>query len=377
MGADCDYAGFLRTAREMLPEFGAAGAEAVVQALGEELTGLTIPREVTQDPTGYVATFNSVYTGQAGNPLTRDRKPVGPNMGRPQPAPARINRRARDPRLAQQAAMSNEEIVKRTLLVNPEYHEDLLALLEVFARKKLLNADMQRHLKNCASGQKPPEIKPLADRVKAILGLGAASPDASVLELLTALENSGDRNASAKLKQRLDESSPTYSEVKPDLAEIWKRVGSDNRLVAEAAAAQMENAFWRAPTSECLRWLGQGDAQLNKLIWRLVEQRIQRAAAEAPERLAQYRDSALAILQEGEEPLAVRRAALELLLRLKDRQSAPAVVDVLPQLPRELWPAVGRTLRELTGEDFGPREGDGLVEMKVSHERWQRWLKKK
>ena len=46
MGANCDYAGFRTAALEVLPTFDDIGAEMVAQAVGQELTGITMPREV-------------------------------------------------------------------------------------------------------------------------------------------------------------------------------------------------------------------------------------------------------------------------------------------------------------------------------------------
>jgi len=59
---------------------------------------------------------------------------------------------------------------------------------------------------------------------------------------------------------------------------------------------------------------------------------------------------------------------------LKEIWLAPIVATLL-ELPRELCPRAGEVLRNLTGQDFGPGEGDTLVEIYRIVGKWQEWLK--
>jgi hypothetical protein len=72
--------------------------------------------------------------------------------------------------------------------------------------------------------------------------------------------------------------------------------------------------------------------------------------------------------------MGARQAALELLARLKHLPAAGALIDLLPRLPRELWPAAGRTLEQITGQRFGPQAGDGAAEVSVAAKKWRAWL---
>ncbi len=64
----------------------------------------------------------------------------------------------------------------------------------------------------------------------------------------------------------------------------------------------------------------------------------------------------------------------QLLGKLKDRKLVETLVDLLPELPRGVRPSVGDALKTITGEDFGPREGDGVAELTVALKKWRTWL---
>jgi hypothetical protein len=74
---------------------------------------------------------------------------------------------------------------------------------------------------------------------------------------------------------------------------------------------------------------------------------------------------------------ASKTAALELLARLDDSQAVSPLVKLLPTMPQDVWPAAGQALHRLTGEDFGPHDGDGPVEVFTTIKRWRAWLKER
>lgn len=349
MGPKCDYPGFRQAALDGLRAFGSVGAEAVVQAAGQELTAVTIPREVTRNPVGYANTFNSVYRGRQNDPLTRDRKTI--------PNPKN---------------MTPEQLVQKTLLMNPTYHQDLLDLLVSFKEKGLITTKMEKHLEVCAAGQKDKEVKPLAEAVAAIFN--AYTPErlrtSSVIDLLVMFAKS-EGAANVRVGDELSSRSPRYSEVKEDIQRIWQFTKSDTRKIAAAANSQMENAFQRAPISHCLYWIGQGDDKLSDLIWAQLDVRIKRAASD---RKAAYHESALLVLAHKEANNETRRASLQLIQKVGQKDTVKRIVQMLPTLPRNIWPACGSTLKKLTGEDFGPREGDGLAEVVTITRKWRNWI---
>jgi hypothetical protein len=196
-------------------------------------------------------------------------------------------------------------------------------------------------------------------------------PAASVTELLGTMEEVSDaalkRSAAAELAKR----SPTYASVSKELPSLVTFSRSADATVAKAAEGQLANAFQRAPMTHCLYWLGQKNSALNSIIWQQVDTRIARADAE---RRASYSQAALTAIGHKEASLETKKAGLQLLERMQDQDGARAVVDLLPQLPRDLWPAVGTSLEKITGQRFGPKTGDGAAEVTVSVKKWRDWF---
>lgn len=190
---------------------------------------------------------------------------------------------------------------------------------------------------------------------------------AQLIELVdTAPERSRRDAAAAELKKR----RPTYADVQDHLSVLARLAADGNPTVAAAARTQLVNAFQRAPISHCLHWLGQVDEQLQGLIWEQIDGRIARADAA---RRDEYRKVAAAVLRGNAFSLTCRGAAIELLARLKGKAAAGELIDQLIDLPSELWPPAGQALRRLTGEDFGPRPGDGIAQVVEAEKRWRAW----
>jgi hypothetical protein len=192
-----------------------------------------------------------------------------------------------------------------------------------------------------------------------------------VLGLLDVLAQETDAKRREPIVAALEKASPKYADVKEQIGEILAHAASEDRDVARLAKAQITNAFARAPMSDTLVALGSATPDQAALIWDLVEQRIARADAA---RLASYRDSAVQILSNRGSPEGAQRASLELLGRLKDRQAVAPLVDQLTQLPRTLWPLAGETLASMTGENHGPKPGDGVAEVVAAAKKWRKWV---
>ena len=196
-------------------------------------------------------------------------------------------------------------------------------------------------------------------------------PRAGIADLLqlVAVERGSriGRPAAAELHRR----SPKYAEVKDELQAIIGFMNSSDPKVAQEAQRQVANAFQRAPMSQCLAWLGRADANLKELIFRQIDGRIARAD---PRRRAGYLRTALDTLQSESVLTAERTAALALIERLKDPSAVGSLIDLLPKLPRDVWPDVGDTLRRQTGQSFGPRAGEGAAELSSALKQWRAWL---
>jgi hypothetical protein len=195
---------------------------------------------------------------------------------------------------------------------------------------------------------------------------------ANPLELLEALQSLTDPALRGAAIEALSQKSPRYADVKQDLAKIWQLASSRDAQVAAGAREQAVNAFLRAPIPECLDWFAKADDGLEQLIWQQIDDRISRA--DGPRR-AGYRDAALETLGDNGAAAASRIAAIDLLGKLGDRQAAGPVIELLLPLPQELRPRAGKLLKDLTGQNFGPRVGDGTDDVTVAVKKWRAWWK--
>jgi len=287
------------------------------------------------------------------------------------------------------------------MTIRAGYHDDLLDVLTAGVLDGHMSSQELQDLKDSTQGVKDPTQQALADRVRraispdemdlASLAEWAANfsgdarlkteisqalrkrlAEASILELLRAREAIADRAVCRQVESELSGRTPTYAELKDQVKDIWQLTGSADRQVATAARSHLAVAFQRAPIAHCLYWLGEDDRQFTALIWKQVDDRIARADAARRE---DYGKTAVEVLGDKEFNLESRKAAIDLLDRLKDRGTAKGVADELLGLPRELWPAAGRLLRNLTGQNLGPQEGDEISEVLDSAKKWQAWLR--
>jgi hypothetical protein len=195
-------------------------------------------------------------------------------------------------------------------------------------------------------------------------------PQATITELLQSQSATTDRNFRRRIRRELEQRGHQYSEIKQELLSLWELTQADDPDLAAAARSRVVNAFQRAPMSHCLLWIGEGNPGLTSLIWEQIDRRTARADAD---RRAAYRDSAVKVLGYDKAATASRSAAIELLERLDDRRAAGGVIDCLLDLPRELWPAAGGLLQQLTGQDFGPRAGDSAADALEAQKAWEAW----
>ncbi len=244
-------------------------------------------------------------------------------------------------------------------------------------RKKSLLGKVRKQLSDASLGEIAMALdvaKETSDTIHRgmIIEIGRRIPKATVLDLLMMMEVDADQKLTAAATRQLAEKSPRYSEAKEDLAAIWTFVDSNNKAVADGARQQVENAFLRAPISECLAWLNKVDSEQEQFLWKQIEAKVKRADAS---RKATYRQVGLLIVLDEEKRYSVaqRSDAIEFLRRLGDRQALGEVIDHLTDLPQELWPSVGTMLRELTGQSFGPRRGDKVIDVFAAKKEWQRW----
>jgi hypothetical protein len=214
-----------------------------------------------------------------------------------------------------------------------------------------------------------------AENVAAFLmGVGAEKP-LSELSIAELIETSAKHDEAVRRDaaiRKLAESQPAYADVKDEIEAIWQYIDSDNPQVKKAAREQLAIAFQQAPMSHCLHWIAQDKAGLSDLIWKQVDARI--AAADSARRDS-YHDLALKVVLSNKFETPPRLAAVQLLSRLKNPASLTPLIDSLVEFPRELWPTVGSTLMELSGQEFGPKADDKLADVVGIAKKWKAWLK--
>ncbi len=164
----------------------------------------------------------------------------------------------------------------------------------------------------------------------------------------------------------------TYANLKGELFEIWQFADSPDKRVAGYAQYFTAKAFGDAPIGHCLYWLGQGDDRLAAVIWKQLDARISKADAQQK---AEFAATVFKALEAKDLTLQNRKDCLELLGRIKHRESAKQLVDLLLPMERELWPSAGQALESITGQDYGPKPGDGVAEVTGVVRRWRDWLK--
>ncbi len=285
------------------------------------------------------------------------------------------------------------------------YYDDLLEVLQHNVREGNLSDTDVKRLMQAGQGSKSGLQKKFSDSVRETVLM----EDASLNTMLDVIADTNSRTLrtklNAKIRERINEADvlellhgqlsidndalkramasqlnnarPRYREVRPDLDEIWKLTSCEDPDVAMAAVRQVQNAYLQAGVSDCMDSIARGDEKLNLLIWEQLDFRIDRAKTRKDtELLGKYRGAGMGVLTDSKRTMPARTAAIELLSRLKDRQTVGSVNNALPKLPRELWPKVGGLLKDLTGEDFGPREGDDTSEAFEAMKKWREWWKK-
>jgi hypothetical protein len=165
---------------------------------------------------------------------------------------------------------------------------------------------------------------------------------------------------------------PKWAQLEPQIEGLVKLLGAQNGEAAGAARAQLERGFLIAPLSRCLDWLGQ-DERLDEVIYAQLDLKVERAQAD---RRQSYVQTCLKLLMDPKAGEGAHRGALHVLGKLGDRSAVAPLVEALPRLSRRVWPDAGRALEQITGMDFGPKEGDGVAELTVARKRWQEWLKR-
>jgi hypothetical protein len=356
---------YRQAAKQLLGAMGPDGTRQVAARVREELmAGPRRMADVGLHPSYYEDLLQTLQQGTAaGNLSSKELHDLleavqGVKSG-PQSALAK--------RVQEALSLENLDLAALMALAADTKDPKLLMRFAALLQKRLESLDMASLITLAA------ESKDSKLRMRLAAALQKRLPEAGVLELLRAQATVSDATMAREIQTELGKQSPTFKEISEHLADIWKLAGSGNDKVSKAARRQVANAFQRAPIAQCLEWLGNKDEDLRTLIWEQIDGRIDRADEATKDK---YAAAALTALEDSQTDATIRAAGLDLLARLKGRRHAAGIVDQLPKLPRELWPKAGSTLRELTGQDFGPRAGDGVAEVITARNRWREWLER-
>lgn len=354
---------YRKTAVQLLDIMGPAGHEAIVGRLRQHLMGGFPARfDVTYHP-DYVDGMLTVLgnAAAAGELSPEELDSLDQAM------------QGRKPREVGELVKKIDQTLAKNLSIQALL--DWAGKTQDRSRKKQVLAQLRTHLEEASPAELEQALldTQLNSSTKSLVvnHLRKYLPEQSVPGLLNLMSIKHDdlkKHAESELRKR----KPTYAEVKGDIEKLTAFSSSKDEGVAAYADWHLANAFQRAPISHCLYWLGQEDKALNTIIWKQLDARIARADAD---RKAAYAKTALAALKLDGIDQPTRLACLDLLGRLKERSAVAGLVDQLPHLPREVWPQVGDALQSITGETYGPNEGDGAAEVAVALKRWREWIR--
>ena len=350
------------TAKQLLGKLGSVGGDQVASTLSSELMGVSPAQGLTPHNSYYQELLDLL--GEAA--LTGNVTPA---------AMETLEQAAQGKKDTPQEKLA-EEVLK---IVEDSKSKDLPDLLaraadtSSQARKDLLYQHIRQQIPTASLKDLLVIANSKADRSlvdQAKKELEGRWKSADVVSLLDVMAQEKDAALATRAEAELNERSPRYADIKDQLPQVLEHFSSENKAVSAAAASQLANAFQRAPVSDVLQWMESEDLAFRQLVWQQMDGRIARAD---DDRKAGYEAAALEMLLNRDAKLPSRQAALELMQRLQRRQVVGQLIEVLPKLPRELWPQAGEVMRKLSGQNFGPNEQSGIAELTVELKKWRTW----
>jgi hypothetical protein len=133
-------------------------------------------------------------------------------------------------------------------------------------------------------------------------------------------------------------------ELRDEMPSVAEFLSSTDAQMARSARTQAVKVVQRAAVPTWLRLMGYGVDDLNHLVWEQFDSRLQSGDQQLR---ADYVESQLDVLGNTEASLSSRRAATELLWRLRPQESAARVIELLHNLPQELQPMTDQLLKDL------------------------------
>jgi hypothetical protein len=185
-----------------------------------------------------------------------------------------------------------------------------------------------------------------------------------------------DEDRKALLVEEIGDHKLTAKDAREHLMDVWQLAQGAKPAVSTNIRDRVKTAIAAASPADCVAWLSAADAELSKLIWQQLSPRLERVSAK--ERV-QLRDTAIDTLAAKDSSPGDRLASIKMLRELKDPEAAKLVLDAIPEaeqlkrIPRDQWPQVAAMLRELTGQKFGPREGQSPLETAGQIKQWRKW----
>jgi hypothetical protein len=212
-----------------------------------------------------------------------------------------------------------------------------------------------------------------ARRINGIIKSLGSGDIAELLNLIPAVEDDRIRKMAI---DRLGDHSLTVEEARQHLPAIWKLIQAQDKTLTAKVRKSLQSAISRAPVVDCLTWITEGDPELADLTWKQLGARFDKADAKSKR---EFRDASIKSLADLKTAIAAKQTSIEVLRRLKDPEAAKLLLDAIPQrdqikvIPLVLWPQVAALLRELTGEKFGPQEGEKASAALGQINQWRKW----
>ena len=238
-----------------------------------------------------------------------------------------------------------------------------------WAKMRDLNATVKSRIET-ELGRRPPsmtieellEAVTIHDLGKAVAAriepeLSKRLPNAKLVELYGLMTAEVPLPLKQVAARHAAERTLTSAEFRDQLSAVATFLRAANPEVAQLAQTQVVKGVRRATMSSCLQWLGAENDELDQIIRKQIDRRLQ--SADEPGR-GNYAKSGISVLGDKSASLPSRRAAIELLRRLKPEEAVGQVTDLLPTLPPELRPVTTELLKDL-GKDLSGSQTQSLI----------------
>lgn len=194
-------------------------------------------------------------------------------------------------------------------------------------------------------------------------------------EVLQTLESVDDDEVRQRIIDELGKHELSVQQAREFLPNIWKLTQVHPGRSVSIVHLRLKSAVLHASGPDVLNWLAGGDANLNEFIFKHLTSHLQNDARSRRD----FVGAAIKALVSETSTAPMKLASIDMLKQLKDPKAATLLLDAIPEseqikrIPLGQWPQVAAMLRDLTGEKYGPFEGQKGLEAMGQIKLWRQW----